>query len=182
MTPKPIETEYAGHRFRSRLEARWAVFFDHVGIKWAYETQGFNLPSGPYLPDFEIEMPRGPAWFEVKPGKEPLGDDDPRWGELAIATDRYLYVSGDIPDPRDAAGDQTTLMLAFYSNGSDCWHRFCICPKCDAVGIEFSGRYTYLDCCWTRRDFDGRSADHPRLVAAYTAARSARFEHGEVPS
>jgi len=25
---KAIETQYRGYRFRSRLEARWAVFFD----------------------------------------------------------------------------------------------------------------------------------------------------------
>ena len=26
-----IETAYKGYRFRSRLEARWAVFFDAIG-------------------------------------------------------------------------------------------------------------------------------------------------------
>lgn len=31
---KPIETKYKGYRFRSRLEARWAVFFDALGISW----------------------------------------------------------------------------------------------------------------------------------------------------
>ena len=35
-TMKPIETEYKGYRFRSRLEARWAVFFDALNIKWEY--------------------------------------------------------------------------------------------------------------------------------------------------
>ena len=29
---KAIETYYKGYRFRSRLEARWAVFFDAAGI------------------------------------------------------------------------------------------------------------------------------------------------------
>lgn len=52
MTPKAIETSYKGYRFRSRLEARWAVFFDTLGIKWEYEKQGYSLPSGAYLPDF----------------------------------------------------------------------------------------------------------------------------------
>lgn len=33
MDIKPIETHYNGYRFRSRLEARWAVFFDALGIK-----------------------------------------------------------------------------------------------------------------------------------------------------
>ena len=31
---KPIETVYKGFKFRSRLEARWAVFFDACGVRW----------------------------------------------------------------------------------------------------------------------------------------------------
>ena len=54
-TIKAIETEYNGHRFRSRLEARWAVFFDALGVEYVYEPEGFTLPSGQeYLPDFKV--------------------------------------------------------------------------------------------------------------------------------
>lgn len=69
-----IQTEYAGCLFRSRLEARWAVVFDRLGIKWDYEPQGLLVRdrlSSPgdettrrYLPDFwfpELEL-----WGEVK--------------------------------------------------------------------------------------------------------------------
>lgn len=50
---RAIETEYKGYRFRSRLEARWAVFFDACGVKWEYEPEGYILPNGMYyLPDF----------------------------------------------------------------------------------------------------------------------------------
>lgn len=50
---KPIETEYAGYKFRSRLEARWAIFFDACGADWEYEPQGYTLQDGTkYLPDF----------------------------------------------------------------------------------------------------------------------------------
>ncbi len=50
---RAIETEYKGYRFRSRLEARWAVFFDVCGVDWEYEPEGFILPGGQqYLPDF----------------------------------------------------------------------------------------------------------------------------------
>lgn len=48
----PIDTEYKGYYFRSRLEARWAVFFEKMGWNWEYEVEGFKLPSGNYLPDF----------------------------------------------------------------------------------------------------------------------------------
>ena len=48
---KAIETRYNGYRFRSRLEARWAVFFDACGIDYKYEDQGYLLEEGlPYLP------------------------------------------------------------------------------------------------------------------------------------
>lgn len=68
MDIKPIETEYKGYRFRSRLEARWAVFFDALGIKWEYEPEGFELPSGKrYLPDFRVKCWGTRGEIEDKP-------------------------------------------------------------------------------------------------------------------
>jgi hypothetical protein len=73
---KAIETRYKGHRFRSRLEARWAVVFDAAGIEWRYEEQGFDLGPelGFYLPDFFL--PSLNAFVEVKAA---LPDLAPRW-------------------------------------------------------------------------------------------------------
>lgn len=52
---KPIETVYNGYRFRSRLEARWAVLFDGIGIRYRYEPEGFALDDGTlYLPDGQV--------------------------------------------------------------------------------------------------------------------------------
>jgi hypothetical protein len=74
-TIKPIETVYKGYRFRSRLEARWAVFFDNFGITYQYEMEGFKLENGTrYLPDFwlpKVNLLLGEytrdLYFEVKP-------------------------------------------------------------------------------------------------------------------
>ena len=63
-TIKPIETKYNGFRFRSRLEARWAVFFDMIGLKYEYEVEGFEMNGIRYLPDFYI--PSLDRWFEIK--------------------------------------------------------------------------------------------------------------------
>ena len=52
---KPIETEYDGYRFRSRLEARWAVFFKHAGVAYEYEPEGFRRNGVWYLPDFRVK-------------------------------------------------------------------------------------------------------------------------------
>ena len=59
-----IETRFAGHRFRSRTEARWCVFFDALGVQWEYEPQGYIVRGKPYLPDFYIHDWQ--AWWEVK--------------------------------------------------------------------------------------------------------------------
>jgi hypothetical protein len=66
-TVKAIETRYKGHRFRSRLEARWAVALDFMKIKWQYEQEGYNLGDlGCYLPDFWL--PDLNTFMEIKPG------------------------------------------------------------------------------------------------------------------
>jgi len=65
MTITAIPTEYAGCTFRSRLEARWAVFFDAMRIEWQYEPEGFQLQAGKYLPDFYL--PQHGCFAEVKP-------------------------------------------------------------------------------------------------------------------
>ena len=63
---KAIETEYKGYKFRSRLEARWAVFFDAIGIKWEYEPEGYQFEDGTmYLPDFYL--PDLATYVEIKP-------------------------------------------------------------------------------------------------------------------
>lgn len=63
---KAIQTSYKGYNFRSRLEARWAVFFDAIGLKWVYEPEGYELADGSrYLPDFFL--PDWKCWVEIKP-------------------------------------------------------------------------------------------------------------------
>lgn len=54
MEIKAIETHYNGYKFRSRLEARWAVFFDEAGIEYQYEPEGFTNGKDCYLPDFYL--------------------------------------------------------------------------------------------------------------------------------
>lgn len=68
MTLKAIETVYNGYKFRSRLEARWAVFFDTLKVEYLYESEGFDLGDGIwYLPDFYIPLIE--TWIEIKPIK-----------------------------------------------------------------------------------------------------------------
>jgi len=75
VSPKP--TTYKGVRFKSRLEARWAIFLDHCPdvYSWKYEPQTFyNRATGwTYTPDFLVElMLNGKRYLyilEIKPNR-----------------------------------------------------------------------------------------------------------------
>lgn len=47
---KAIPTIYGGIRFRSRLEAKWACFFDALGWSWVYEP----FDTNGWIPDFQL--------------------------------------------------------------------------------------------------------------------------------
>lgn len=65
-TIKSIDTVYKGYRFRSRLEARWAVYFDCMGIAYDYEPEGVEFENGvKYLPDFYLRDIN--TYVEIKP-------------------------------------------------------------------------------------------------------------------
>lgn len=65
MKIRAIPTKYAGVQFRSRLEARWAAYFDLVGLTWEYEP--FDFPG--WIPDFLVkgEDLEHSVLLEVKP-------------------------------------------------------------------------------------------------------------------
>jgi hypothetical protein len=64
---KSLPTKYKGYNFRSRTEARWAVFFDAMRITYLYEHEDVVLPSGRrYLPDFYLPNFAGGKYCEVK--------------------------------------------------------------------------------------------------------------------
>lgn len=72
---KAIETIYNGYKFRSRLEARWAVFFDQLHIEYQYESEGYVLENGLcYLPDFYL--PSLGVYVEIKPAFNILSRED----------------------------------------------------------------------------------------------------------
>lgn len=68
---KAIPTLYNGTWFRSRLEARWAAFFDFAEWRWTYEP----VDTSNYAPDFMLAFKR-PLFVEVKPLTWSDLDDD----------------------------------------------------------------------------------------------------------
>lgn len=70
MEHKAIPTKYRNVQFRSRLEARWAAFFDKKYHSWQYEP----IDLDGWIPDFIVKMPDAPMGvpqksllIEVKP-------------------------------------------------------------------------------------------------------------------
>lgn len=109
---RPIPTTYRGRLFRSRLEARWAVFFDHLGIDFRYEDEGYQLPSGWYVPDFFL--PSCATFIEVRGdiARVDLADLAAKADQLPILQPQggergpRLMLLGSIPnDPPETWGD-----------------------------------------------------------------------------
>lgn len=115
---KAIGTVYKGYRFRSRLEARWAVYFDAVkslaGIvpfSWEYEREGFDLNGIWYLPDFYLRFGfKGVIyWAEIKP-EQFTNEQVDLCIELAKQTKSGCFMLSGVPD------DQS-YPLAWLSGG-----------------------------------------------------------------
>lgn len=186
MTPtvKAIETRYAGCRFRSRLEARWAVFFDTLNIPWQYEPQGFTLSDGRnYLPDFLL--PECGTWIEVKGSPDAVDWDllqlaandiakHPHWDGCEQGPE--LMLLGPIPRPR-STGDYGWPSWSIYDgftmeldHGFGYWYKNRR-PWSYGYGTDGS-----QECFFGLYHADESDYAQP----GYEAARSARFEHGEV--
>lgn len=101
MSIKPIETYYNGYRFRSRLEARWAVFWDALSVKYEYETEGFeNYLGEKYLPDFYLNDLN--IYVEVKPRDAFSIEFDDHNVIFEEKNAKYLRFTKDIADGQSA--------------------------------------------------------------------------------
>lgn len=148
-----IETRYNGYRFRSRLEARWAVFFDALNARWEYETQGYRLSNGTmYLPDFYF--PGQYTFVETK-------GESPNLVELKKARGLVQdFQSGLIFVVSRPPGEERI------------WQIMC---RPSLTERKWAGKDSIR--CWAL--FFGKETK--KIEAAYQVARSARFEHGETP-
>ena len=131
---KAIDTSYKGFLFRSRLEARWAVFFDALGLDWEYESEGFELPDGTrYLPDFCVRTPQGnPIWYEIKPERVTSDMKHASFKSALYAAEeksRLGYTDEAGPQPRSAllCGDPARVLIEQATP---------LCPRCGLIDHE----------------------------------------------
>jgi hypothetical protein len=195
-----IETVYNGHRFRSRLEARWAVFFDVLDVPYEYEPEGFDIDGTRYLPDFWL--PTWECWAEVKPRLDMLSvvyKAVPPLKKLVTATQKdglLLSGIGWSEEPADLIA-WCRMMFIDKSGDEDCYGEIGKCRRCDGYWLldpmDGRGRQigphnpdaAKLECgindCFEREPLRMHEALTPHLFVAYEAAMQARFEHGEKP-
>lgn len=182
--PPSIPTWYNGVLYRSRTEARYAVMFDQLQIKFEYETQGFEVKGIKYLPDFLAFPALGMLWVEIKGSWEQDPRGIARWrnfspwrpqpsrGALIIgipALDNRADVIGGDEDvsPSDAWYDDTQVWRPCPGG-----HHFDLAQP----GL-FGGKFAEDGCPYS--DPDGHGQDW--LERAIDAARNERFD-GRPPS
>jgi len=159
-----IETEYNGYRFRSRLEARWAVFFDNADLTYKYEPEGFDTGEyGYYLPDFWLGHyidglfdDGWGFWVEIKPTTADNIEVAKLQAVCVQTGHNGLLLQG---DPYPDEFEITKVQVTHLDN-----------PR---LMPEYHPFWLWI----------GKLDDNPRrkqLERAYKAARQARFEHGQV--
>lgn len=162
---KPIETRAYGHRFRSRLEAKWAVAITEARIEWQYEPEGFDLgEAGFYLPDFWL--PQVLMWAEVK-AVRPTQQELAKVSALAAQSGHPCLLLIGQPGA-----------LAYWAIGPD----GSTMDYCPFEGSDYHlSEARFFCCCGEPGDFpmpfDPGHGSHPAIEAAL----SQRFEHGESP-
>lgn len=209
MDIKAIETVYKGYRFRSRLEARWAVFFDAANIKYEYEPEGFELDDGTrYLPDFYL--PEYDWYAEVKARRDGAVDDLKRAERFVGDKIKVLLLLGNIP-PKTEKDAYHYYVL--YKNPVICdvMVSRVFCGLMRWIDQEFYSGLTFIPDYYVDMTFQKTTyilhesyldATHDRDIeqgeyrisdafitdddggtefinSCYDAARQARFEHGE---
>lgn len=195
---KPIQTEYKGYLFRSRLEARWAVFFDECGVEWEYEKEGYDLGNGMYyLPDFVLHGVEGRCnsdlFVEVK---GVLTEEDEEKIEAFV---QYGYtldkakglfcsptntlVVGNIPKGDNWSDIESDIMKEFEKGHEDWYYSFATIDYdiyAAFPGINKSGKFQIFTADNENNNFY-EHMDYEKTERAYRVARQARFEHGEKP-
>lgn len=190
-----LETRYAGRRFRSRTEARWAVFFDYAGIKWEYEPAAFNVTrrlepwnetTRGYLPDFFL--PESGVFVEAK-GTLDAEEMKTVLNDAACVSDHGidLVLAGDIYGPWSR---QSLPRFHFHKgdllvNAWDPWAKTFSVDPWRSVATDSS---TY-NLALAQRVFTNGLPKASRSRArskkwdhALTVAREARFDRGQTPA
>ena len=167
---KFLPTYYNGIEFRSRLEARWSVFFDCMKISYRYEYLGFDLDDIWYVPDYYIPNQR--IWIEIKPVR-PSEEEQEKCKRLAKKTKVSTYCFWDIPRKSNESDDGPAYAWKLTGGfNRDSSHNFIQCHECGAIRIDLcEDSDTYCHRCGAKADDES-----PQLKMAREVAKGVRFD------
>lgn len=186
-----IETVYRGVKFRSRLEARWATFFDEMMIDFLYEPKAFRVEqmNRNYVPDFYLTETK--TWVEVNPDLLSLdesvwemylhlidGGSDLDFIDESSLTEHGLLLLSDIPS-RDINAPFAVPLHPILQHHKGPWMGF---VQFIVGGVFITGCeepvYSKIACCEAiekHRTIDNSMCDEDILFEAYRRAKYARF-------
>lgn len=174
----PIPTYYKDCKFRSRLEARWAVFFDAPSIAWEYEKEGYDINGTWYLPDFWLSNVRDRhglvgVWVEIK-GNGATPEESKLCGGLAVGTHHSAHIFSGQPQTQDSVGESGLWFgpNTEYGPGWDNYMAFHYCSFCRAAKIEFLNDYFH---CFECHRMMSSTWKNNEILEAISKAKSARF-------
>lgn len=162
-TPHGIPTWYDGTLYRSRGEARWAVYFDSIGWEWVYEP----VDGDGYIPDFLIKG-KSPFFIEVKSATQEAKYREPipkiaagvgqRWGHDILVVGADVVIHGDV------AG-----ILVDFLHGPDDWNttyaEWVYCPECVGLRIAATNTGGHMRPCGHDAPKGGNSpSGHPQAL------------------
>lgn len=175
-----IDTFYKGYRFRSRLEARWAVYFDQVGVVLEYEPAGFNLGGKCYLPDFYL--PEFNTYIEVKPT---VGDKDKVFSDMVAMIESGASQKGKCLAVFGDPLNHKLMAIGRIDDGQPWQDDFC---DQTAIAFDVSGEEKLICPTFSLSAAEKISVKLKKTVKSLIDnyqeklyARCVRFEHGERP-
>jgi hypothetical protein len=171
------------------LEARWAVFFDVLRIRWDYEPEGYVINGTPYLPDFKLLHPNDESTFvEVKGADVDMfeGKHVQLARGLADQTGSPVILLTGIPTLRlfncfTRGLDEGAFKAVYFDDhtpkryqvADEYW--FQQTELCEDTGAQIFGGHM-------RTERAARKSFGLGVLNAIASARAARFEHGESPT
>lgn len=87
-------TEYKGVYFRSRLEVKWCMFFEYLGVRFEYEPASKPTTKGFYVPDFYFRSLK--TWVEIK-GTAPTKNELLKIKEVCVNTNSSGFIISGYP-------------------------------------------------------------------------------------
>jgi hypothetical protein len=186
-TFKTLPSVYKGVTYRSRVEARWAIFLDELDIGAQYEPEGVKMDEVYYLPDFFISDLD--IYVEVK-GGIPTEEERQKCRLLAACSGKDVLLA--IGDPGTGRGElyrakraEPTEYYEGYEDGElNAFIGECRLMHCGEIVLaegDMCGGFLYpsRNCGNPERCGDKfPTLLNDRIARAIAAARDYRFNHG----